>query len=201
MEEFSVETKSQPSPSECESGEGSDYRVVGTTISAIKPHIINLSKLDLESSHIKLLEKSDKFSPTPVYSDLLDLEINTKEFIRKVHLKAIFANSNIQPEKCLVQEKGSYIPPECKDPFLAVVLSQMKNVAETLETYHSEKVRDNLSSEERRALTDLMSKEDIIIKTADKGASWVIMDKDYYAQAMEKALSNPGVYKKIAQKL
>ena len=172
--------------------------MVKTTISDSKPHIINLSKYDFTNSQIQVLEKSSKFCPTPTYSDLLDLEINIKEFIRKVELKTLFTGSSVEGNQCLVKEKGAYIPPECKDPFLSVVLTQMRNVAEDLERYPIEQVYDNLSREERQALKELISNDDIIIKTADKGASWVIMDRVFYIKAMEETLLSRS-YKKLPQ--
>ena len=170
--------------------------MVETEISDSKPNIINLSKFNFNSSQIKVLEKSSKFCPTPIYSDLLELEVNTKEFLRKVELKTLFTTSSDRGNQCLVKEKGAYIPPECKDPFLSVVLTQMKNVAENLEEYPVGRVYDNMTQEERRALNELIANDDIVIKTADKGASWVILDKQFYVEAMEKTL-NSRSYKKL----
>ena len=181
-------TKSTPIPEKVITGDGSDFIMVETEISDTKPHIINLSSVDFTSSQIKVLDKSSKFCPTPTYSDLLELEVNIKEFLRKVELKTLFSSSSIPTSQCLVKEKGAFIPPECKDPFLAVVLTQMRNVAENLEKYPVEKTNDNLTWDERQALNELISNDDIVIKTADKGASWVIMDRDFYIGAMEDAL-------------
>ena len=189
-------TKSTPNPEKSTAGEGSECIMVDNKISNSKPSIINLSNLDLTETQIKVLEKSSKFCPTPIYSDLLDLEINTKEFLRKVQLKTLASTFRQQGNQCLVKEKGAYIPPECNDPFLAVILTQMKGIAENLEEYPVGKVHDNLTQEERRALNELMSYDDIIIKTADKGASWVILDRDFYVNAMVKTL-NSRSYKKL----
>ena len=155
-----------------------------------------MSKFELTSSQIKVLEKSSKFCPTPVYSDFLDLEVNIKEFLRKVELKTLASSWNQQNNQCLVKEKGAYIPPECKDPFLSVVLTQMRNLAENLDKYPVRKVYDNLTQEERQALNTLISADNIIIKTADKGASWVIFDREFYVKAMEKTLNSKS-YKKL----
>ena len=131
-----------------------------------------------------------------MYSDLLELEINAKEFLRKVELQSLFSSTGTYNDQCLVKEKGAYIPPECKDPFLSVVLTQMRNIAENLENLPVGRVHDNLTQDERRALTELTANEEIVIKTADKGASWVIMDKHFYIAAMEKTL-NSRAYKRL----
>ena len=39
---------------------------------------------------------------------------------------------------------------------------------------------DNLTIQERNALQDLQNNRDIVIKKADKGGSWVVMDTDFY---------------------
>ena len=103
---------------------------------------------------------------------------------------------NQQKNQCLVKEKGAYIPPECKDPFLSVVLTQMRSLAENLDKYPVGRVYDNLTQEERQALNTLIAEDSIVIKTADKGASWVILDRDFYVKAMEKTLNSKS-YKKL----
>ena len=189
-------TKSTPPPDNSSGGAGSECRMVTTTITDGKPHIINLSQVDFTEAQINLLDKSAKFCPTPTHSDLLELEINIKEFIRKVELQTLFSNSSSYSNQCLVKEKGAYIPPECKDPFLSVILTQMRNTAENLEKQPVTVTHDNLSQVERQALNELTSMNNIVIKTADKGASWVIMDREFYIQAMENHL-NTRVYKKL----
>lgn len=59
-------------------------------------------------------------------------------------------------------------------------------------------VEDNLSSEERQALSQLRNNENIIIKPADKGSSTVIMDIDYYRDklVLEGHLNGDG-YKRV----
>ena len=43
-----------------------------------------------------------------------------------------------------------------------------------------EPVRDNLTSRERHALKSLNGRNDIVIKSADKGSATVVMDRDWY---------------------
>lgn len=60
------------------------------------------------------------------------------------------------------------------------------------------KFADNLTTQERKALTDLKQNENITIKKADKGGSIVIMDTDYYRNhlVIEGHLQN-NTYKEI----
>ena len=146
-------TKSTPPPDNSSGGAGSECRMVTTTITDGKPHIINLSQVDFTEAQINLLDKSAKFCPTPTHSDLLELEINIKEFIRKVELQTLFSNSSSYSYQCLVKEKDAYIPPECKDPFLSVILTQMRNTAENPEKQPVTVTHDNLSQVERQTLS------------------------------------------------
>ena len=59
---------------------------------------------------------------------------------------------------------------------------------------------DNLTPEERTALHELANNEEIIIKKADKGGNFIIMDKSYYRDylVLENHL-NDNAYKKIDQ--
>ena len=66
------------------------------------------------------------------------------------------------------------------------------------------KVRDNLTTRERRALNrSLIStqREDIIIKPADKGSDTVVMDMDWYENECLSQLNNLQFYEKIDKDL
>jgi hypothetical protein len=56
---------------------------------------------------------------------------------------------------------------------------------------------DNLSVEERTALSDLKNNSDIIIKPADKGSATVVMDKAAYITEAHRQLDNPKYYKRL----
>ena len=64
-------------------------------------------------------------------------------------------------------------------------------------SYNSSKHHDNLSREERQALRNLRSRQDIIIKPADKGSSVVIMSRDDYISEGVRQLSNQSTYQKL----
>jgi hypothetical protein len=56
---------------------------------------------------------------------------------------------------------------------------------------------DNLSSEERTALTELKNNPAIIIKPADKGSATVIMDRAAYEAEAHRQLDNVAYYRKL----
>ncbi|XP_062610216.1 uncharacterized protein LOC134271997 [Saccostrea cucullata] len=60
-----------------------------------------------------------------------------------------------------------------------------------------DKTPDNLSKEERSALQSLKSRDDIVIKKADKGSTVVVLDKETYMAEAQRQLSDERFYKKL----
>ena len=58
--------------------------------------------------------------------------------------------------------------------------------------------RDNLSYGERKALTDLMSRTDIVINKANKGSTTVVIDIDDYIRNSLDHLADQSVYQQLA---
>jgi len=56
---------------------------------------------------------------------------------------------------------------------------------------------DNLSREEREALTQLQRCTDIVIKPADKGSATVVMSREAYIADAQRQLSNNRYYRKL----
>ena len=168
------------------------------TIENTTPKIINISTYNLTKSEKSLLKKGLKFCPTPVKSDLLNLEVDIKEFLRKLELLN-FMDSKSYEDDSLLRKKGSFIPPKSTDPLFTSVLTQMKSVAENLENIPINFVHDNITLEERMAIKKLTNNDNIVIKKADKGGCIVIMDKKYYIEKVNECLSNSDVYKKLTK--
>lgn len=59
------------------------------------------------------------------------------------------------------------------------------------------KIQDNLSENERKALTELMNDKDLMIKPADKGSGIVIQDTNKYEAEILTQLSNKKFYKRL----
>ena len=57
--------------------------------------------------------------------------------------------------------------------------------------------KSNLTPEERIALNNLSSREDIVIHKADKGGKIVIMDRDTYISSCEQHLASGHFYEKL----
>ena len=164
----------------------------------IIPKILNFSSYDPNDSEISLLSKGLKFCPTPFKPDLLQLEVDIVETIRKFQLKCQFNNfnSNIQDTEPLVQKKSNYIPPDTKEPLLNSVLKNMKHFSKNLYSLPKNKVYDNISKAERNAINSLKNNSDIIITSVDKGSSIIILNRSDYVNSINSMLKDSSKYKK-----
>ena len=158
------------------------------------PKIINFSSHDLNKAEISLLSKGFKFCPTPVKPDLLQLEVDINETIRKIELKCHFSNNNknleTQYKEPLVQNNSNYIPPESKDPILNSIIKNTKIFSKNLHSLPKNKVRDNISKIERDAIESLKNNKDIILTSVDKGSSIVILNRADYVNSINSQLSD-----------
>ncbi|CAJ0930570.1 unnamed protein product [Ranitomeya imitator] len=82
------------------------------------------------------------------------------------------------------------------ETYIELVKNDGKKVLESIEkgNYH---VRHNLSVEEKRALSTLKENKQIIIKSADKGGSIVVLDRDYYMREIRTQLRDIDTYQPI----
>ena len=62
-------------------------------------------------------------------------------------------------------------------------------------------IRNNLSRKERKALTTLRKRTDIVIKPADKGSGTVIMDHSWYVNECDRQLNDTKYYQKQSSDL
>ena len=162
-----------------------------------KPKIINLSSYDLTNSELSLLSRGFKFCPTPPKPDILQLEVDLKETIRKIELKCYFGNfqnkSNF--DEPLVQKKSDFIPLESKDPVLNNIIQQLKIFSKNLHSLPKNYIKDNISKEEREAIYTLKNNSDIILTSVDKGSAIIILNKYDYIKKINEILSDESKYK------
>ena len=83
----------------------------------------------------------------------------------------------ISPRFGLLEKKSSWCPEKNRDLFLEAYESAFEEKI-FRESNLKEKCHRNLTKEEQKALEDLRSYDDIVIKQADKGSAVVVMDKE-----------------------
>ena len=161
-------------------------------------NILNLSRHNLTSSEISLLDKGLSFIPTPkiVHTPILKA---AAEFGRKLKLQNFFYNCPWKKHEWAripYQGKSTWIPPEDKlEPDLlkciadfTLEINQLTPLAQT----------KNITPDEYQAINSLKQNKEIIIKKADKGSATVIMDKMDYIFEAERQINNPLHYKKLS---
>ena len=94
-------------------------------------------------------------------------------FIRKLKLREKFWNTEYVND-CIVKGK-SHNPVSTKNAELLKIIEKIEDIVPT-----PVKREVNVTNQETNALKNIISYEDIIIKKADKGGMFVILDTDFY---------------------
>ena len=89
--------------------------------------------------------------------------------------------------------KGSWTPSNGRDIALDTFINAVEN---EIMTSKPATIHNNLSMEERKALTKLRKRSDIVIKPADKGSGTVIMDYSWYVDECRRQLNDTKYYQK-----
>lgn len=138
-------------------------------------YIKNLSNCQITTDQISLLSKGLKFIQTPVLEEnriRQQLLLDFKQFARRMRLRYIFHNK--ESEQHPFHVKSHWEPPVQQSVALETYLEEVKAQLAEIELI---KPRNNLPFRERKALRELRSNSEIIIKKADKGTTTVIMNK------------------------
>ncbi|XP_048729663.2 uncharacterized protein LOC125647009 [Ostrea edulis] len=179
--------------------------------------ILNLSSVVLSDSETSLLSKGLYFCPVPREIDEKQLREDTRAFFRRMRLKEHFSSrqkstdfdneSDTESSSQSQEQTTSYEP----DPFRVKSTWDLRpGKCPTLETYieavesdiekllqNPTQTYDNLTRDERSSIQALKTREDIVIKKADKGSTVVVMDKQDYIAEANRQLSNQFFYRKI----
>ena len=89
--------------------------------------------------------------------------------------------------------------PSGQDPFLDTYRSSVINEFLKELDRPSTNTKKNLKKEEYQAVRELYNNNDIVIKTADKGGSIVIIDATDNIAEAERQLNNPDHYEKLLE--
>lgn len=166
--------------------------------------VINLSSKTLTEHEINLLEKGSKFTPSPS-PNTHELKKDLNEFNRKLRLREFFypddnedSDDNDQSDDGdeafqPLKNKSKFTPPRQRDKHLDTFVDFISNYP-----LHSEKGKiSNVSKEERNVINSLANDDSIVIKQADKGGAFVIMDKQFYIDKMNVHTEDSSTYKTI----
>ena len=156
--------------------------------------MINLSKVKLNPSEHSLLEKGLNFIPTPKEITNTPILEAASKFSRRLKLAYYYRKSRSGFAPKFVP-KSSWVPLDKHIP--TQVLDTIENINSDLSELQAPQHKNNLNKAEIKALRNIRSNPDIVIKPADKGSATVIMDKQNYINEGMRQLNDNRYYKKI----
>ena len=155
--------------------------------------VVKISNVPLSESEIKLLSRDLSFGLKPSRIDQFQLKEDVKQFSRRLKLKEFFYNQDdtnnnkINPFK----RNSNWTPPINRESSLDTYIKSVgREIQHWLDRGPSHCSNDNITKEERKALSSLRKGTDIIIKPADKGSATVVMCKDDYLTRVMSHLDN-----------
>lgn len=166
--------------------------------------VINLCKeFLLTPAQHSLLNKGLTFSPstttTPQTKEQTKLDL--EKYHRALKLAEFFKNQEDTAHNTTrpFQPPSFWEPPTHQlDPELLKLIEQDKLL---MTAYTLEKEQPNLTHAERKALKELKSNQNIVIKPADKGSNIVLMDQEDYIQEAQRQLADTNYYKPLQEPL
>ena len=163
---------------------------------SIQPKVINLSKVALNKDEINLLKKGPKFTPTPKQNSE-SLKEDVHSFCRKLRLREFFSETDVEnDDDSIAKNKSKFTPQRNRNTTLDTYVDFLKKTAENIGSQEI-KPKCNINANEWRCLQKLNNNPDLIIKQADKGGAFVIMDADFYADKMLDHLKDEETYEKL----
>ena len=159
---------------------------------------MNLTKKTFTYHESKLLNRNLNFIPNPGKYNTKDLEDDKNNFARSIILRSYFGNNTdkkIDPYQSLREPNKQWLPKETHHSVNTFIEKFQKDFSELKPTKCNN--RDNLTKEERKALTSLKDRNDIIITYADKGGAVVIIDVVDYLKEADRQLKDKDFYTEL----
>ena len=160
--------------------------------------IVLAKNFTLTEAQKRLLGRGLKFIPVlgQRKDQLLYLEHDMQEYHRRIKLTTYFKEARSNKTKRRFVKPSMWTPPmEKLEPEVRTLVREDKKFLRR--TFHMVKEKENISQEEKQALTQLRYMKDIVIKQADKGSSVVIMSREQYIFEVERQLNDSVYYQKL----
>ena len=146
----------------------------------VSEHVVNLSDSVLSMAEIKVLSKDLNFYLTPGEINRFELNKDLHEFARRMKCKAYlrkYGEGSLDRKDMRFKCKSKWMP-DVVDPALSLFLENIERGILSINEGGCN--YSNLDKEERKALKDLKSYEDIVIKSTDKGSAVVVWGREDY---------------------
>ena len=178
-----------------------------TTLHSHNTVITIPENLPLTDSEKSVLSKGLNFVPITKRTNEFTIKQDVEKFLRRVQLKAFFHDkeddsdtSNKDIFETLLVRKSKWTPPEGQFASLDFFTKKCRHDIHKLKFNRNTKF-SNLSSEEWAALKNLSQRNDIVVKSADKGGAVVVLRSDLYQKEALRQLSDTSFYAKIPKDL
>ena len=154
-----------------------------------------------------LIGKGLNFVPLTKKTDEFTVKEDTEKFLRRVKLKAHFHDKeqpSDEPQRdefeSLKPKKSNWTPPDGQFTSVDLFVKKCRVDIQKLNFNKSLKF-SNLSKEEWTAHQNLKTRDDIVIKPADKGGAVVVWRTDLYKQEAFRQLADTKFYAKVNKDL
>lgn len=158
--------------------------------------IVNLSGITLLANEEKLLAKGLNFCPATGYFDEFQILRDLDNFARNLRLREYFLDKPSNSQNTQTRPKSDWTPniqrDSCLDLYIAAV---QKDIVREYNRHLGK--RDNLTKAERASLKSLSTRNDVIIKPADKGGAIVILSTEDYLREGYRQLSDSKFYEPL----
>ena len=139
------------------------------------------------------MEKGLKFTPTPTKPNTDEINQDLFEFTRRIQLAEFFHDKE-NDDDSLVRAKSKWTPALGRSVALDAFVKNVNNIS--LNDLPP-KPRNNITKNQRQAISSLANNKDIVIKEADKGGAVVLMNTSHYKKMAEDILKDDSYYETL----
>ena len=154
-------------------------------------NVVNLSSYTPTQTELDILSKGLSFIP---YTRCLDRDITeeTESFIRKLRLRYIHRFILTKPNPFRLKSTQTPKPTDCQD-----LENLINRIRLTMSHIHPTTGWYNLPRNGMSIIKKLSKEHDVIINTADKGSSIVLLDREKNVDAGHKHLDDKQTYTRL----
>ena len=173
-------------------------------------NVVNLSRRVLSDSELSLLDLGLSFSPSCKSIDKLKLCEDTHNFIRRIQITEFFKDSDSR-EVASESDRDSlnwtlgnpdwypaHLQHNCSDSVKRFIERTVEDIRQEVMD-NDTKFWNNLSADQRKALTNLKADKTIVIKPSDKSGGIVVMDRTLYEGKCLEHLTNGSFYEEVPE--
>ena len=146
-----------------------------------------------------LLLRGLKFTPTPKYSNINEMQCDIRNFARSLRLLEFFDHRNFSDES-VVRPKSNWIPNPNRDKHLEECISRLYRLADSLVDDAIPDVTPNLPAGELKAfsqLTKLVNDKRLWIVESDKGGIICLFDHAYIKRMGHSILQDTSQFRHV----